>query len=319
MLVYKSGDEKIQVPAAMGTPRADQLQGTVYESLIELAGRTCYDSLGRGRNSQEYHKHILEVGHLSVLEHANLCFEAPEYWAEFILGRPGVYITGRENTTYIRFVANFRAIYEWDEWSAWTGSCGGRDHSGLIQSAVAPYSRLIFGQPKYPVAWSEACALKIVEPRTDDERWVTMYLTGSRGFSHELVRHGDFTAISQRSTRYVNENNGAYCYHPLLKELMLKDRALAEEIENVQHREKLVYQQIFEALKEAHGVKQARGAARGVLANALQTEVIFSASVAQWRRMIAMRASEAADGEIREVFLKVKDIIHSLYGETQND
>jgi thymidylate synthase ThyX len=50
--------------------------------------------------------------------------------------------------------------------------------------------------------------------------------------------------------------------------------------------------------------KQARGAARGFLGNALGTELIFSASVAQWRRIIQQRACEAADGEIRDLILK---------------
>jgi thymidylate synthase ThyX len=51
--------------------------------------------------------------------------------------------------------------------------------------------------------------------------------------------------------------------------------------------------------------KQARGAARGYLGNALSTELIFSASVAQWKRMLRMRCSAHADGEIRAVFVEV--------------
>ena len=42
----------------------DQLKGTPGEQLCELAGRCCYDSLGQGRSSADYWKHILQVRHL---------------------------------------------------------------------------------------------------------------------------------------------------------------------------------------------------------------------------------------------------------------
>jgi thymidylate synthase ThyX len=62
------------------------------------------------------------------------------------------------------------------------------------------------------------------------------------------------------------------------------------------------YEDIVDELTPVVGRKQARGAARGFLGNALSTELIFSASVAQWRRMIAQRDNEAADAEIRDLF-----------------
>jgi thymidylate synthase ThyX len=55
--------------------------------------------------------------------------------------------------------------------------------------------------------------------------------------------------------------------------------------------------------------KQARGAARGYLGNALFTELIFSASVAQWRRILAQRLNAAADAEIREMAADVLPIL----------
>lgn len=39
------------------------------ELVSEFGGRICYMSFGKGRPSKEYHEHILEVGHGSVLEH----------------------------------------------------------------------------------------------------------------------------------------------------------------------------------------------------------------------------------------------------------
>lgn len=41
------------------------------EYLIEMAGRTCYMSFGKGRTHKEHLQHLVQVGHGSVLEHAN--------------------------------------------------------------------------------------------------------------------------------------------------------------------------------------------------------------------------------------------------------
>ncbi len=54
--------------------RKDQDQGTDMERLTEAAGRECYDSYGIGRSSEGFHKHIVEVGHGSVLRHVNWTF-----------------------------------------------------------------------------------------------------------------------------------------------------------------------------------------------------------------------------------------------------
>jgi thymidylate synthase (FAD) len=48
--------------------------GSDLARLVETAGRTCYDSFGRGRGSETYHQHILDVGHGSVLAHASISF-----------------------------------------------------------------------------------------------------------------------------------------------------------------------------------------------------------------------------------------------------
>lgn len=44
------------------------------DALPEFAGRVCYMSFDSGRPTAEYLKHILEVGHGSVLEHSNVTF-----------------------------------------------------------------------------------------------------------------------------------------------------------------------------------------------------------------------------------------------------
>ena len=64
MLVWDG--KNFHVPEALGKPRSDQLNSTNLDNLVELAGKCCYDSLGTGRNSQDYHKHITKIEHTSV-------------------------------------------------------------------------------------------------------------------------------------------------------------------------------------------------------------------------------------------------------------
>ncbi len=193
-----------------------QDQGADADRLIECAGRNCYDSYGVGRPSSEYHKHIEEVDHGSVQEHATLTF--------FI-------------------------------------------------SAV------------------------------------------SRGLTHELVRHRVGVAISQRSTRYVDENESPYVHHPLVEAYIAEANGVPRD--EIEHRlniltsvmgDRAAYVSIRDTLEPwliAKGVdkftarKQARGAARGYLGNALQTEMVWTVNVRAFKGILKQRANAAADAEIR--------------------
>lgn len=203
----------IGLPTALGTPRSDQLQGPDAQRIIEVAGRTCYDSFGKGRDSDEYAAHILEVNHGSVLEHA---------FFNFFLTRV------------------------------------------------------------------------------------------SRGLTHELVRHRVGLAISQRSTRYVDEDQTEWMLHPLFRDYIecTGDASLFDEWEGSIHIARDVYRNMTSKLERFaldRGVdkltarKQARGAARGILGNALMTEMVWSANVRMLRTVIDQRANPAADAEIREL------------------
>jgi thymidylate synthase (FAD) len=203
--------------------KAGQDQGSDLARLIECAGRECYDSYGKGRTSEAFHEHILDVAHGSVTEHA---------------------------------VINFRV------WNV------------------------------------------------------------SRGLTHELVRHRAGVAISQRSTRYVNEAESPWIWHPLIYDAIAwgktEDRGhewVANEVEallgKLEDRARLAYISAAELVQDylaSRGVsgtdrlKQARGAARGALGNALATSLIWTANVRALRGCIEQRAAAAADGEIRQEF-----------------
>lgn len=207
-----------------------QDQGTTGERLIECAGRACYDSYGVGRCSSEYHKHIMEVDHGSVTEHA---------WLTFFLGNL------------------------------------------------------------------------------------------SRGLTHELVRHRVGVAISQRSTRYVDENESPWVWHPLIAAYVEQtgdrvyrapngeptDLSVVQRIGHVQSTAQREYKRLVPVLQtwlEGKGIdkftarKQARGAARGLLGNALLTEMVWSCNVRTLRgAILKQRANAAADAEIRAAAVRL--------------
>lgn len=337
--IYDNLTGKLEVPEPLGQPRADQLQGAVLDQLCELAGRTCYDSLGRGRSSADYHHHLVEVNHGSVWEHGVLTFElstgnqleALESYAE-LLARPGVHLTRFwEDLSYlstpIRFTANLRAIREWQRYSLEINR-----HPGSCRNRVK-----YFSEPIVALARSQAPAvlqglegeliptrqpqIQLVSPASAREIYVSLFFTNvSRNFSHELVRHKFQTAISQRSTRYVDESETPWMWHPLFSEYFdwLKDpddvwlKDIQNNAQNAYRHYVVELENYLTTVKKVDRLtarKQARGAARGVLGGALMTELVFTASVAQWQEMLRQRHNPAADDEMRETFAEVKDVL----------
>ncbi|WP_204034516.1 FAD-dependent thymidylate synthase [Micromonospora qiuiae] len=134
---------------------------------------------------------------------------------------------------------------------------------------------------------------------------VSFYFTGvSRSFTHELIRHRHFS-YSQLSQRYVPERDAA----------MVEPRVIAEDPELhkrfVEAAEASVraYNELLEGLERRFADepnptlrrKQARQAARAVLPNATETRIVVTGNYRAWRHFIAMRATEQADVEIREL------------------
>jgi hypothetical protein len=328
----------LHVPPEMGTPRGDQLQGSPLDQLTELSGRVCYDSLGIGRNSQEYHAHIREVGHGSVQEHGNLTLESEplrlvgiEAAALVFLNCPGLFVRIVHNPVSgryrFRLTTNIRAAREWQRWHQEipipSTRVLARFYGDSIQRAFAEKAPLAMGLETLPEA--NDCPLNVVVPETDDEVWYSCYFGDvSRGFSHELVRHKYRTAASQRSSRFCDESESPWDWHPLLGRRGPLDArpgdlaSLWKILGDAQQFCRQAYHSVMELLQPAlrnmgadklTALKQARGAARGVLGNALETQLIFSASLSEWKWMMTLRASRFADAEIRLAFCMVYNIL----------
>ena len=357
LLVWDGGKD-ITIPEHMGVARVDQMLGTPAEQLTELAGRICYDSLGseKSRGSKDYHGHIQEVGHLSVCEHFNftisLDYVELDTLFSVLINRPGIFFTTVQPRVGAAITLNLRTILEWDSWTKQLAKSYGSSPTGAyVTSAnylgdVVRYwgnqlAPQIIKAPNADVLRSLTGSSRLVQPRDRSQMWVSLYMGGSRGFSHEQVRHGDFTAISQRSTRYCDESESRWITHPLITRYVnyaqsslnhFDEDALADirnQCNDSLATARVTYQKWVEILtafltgqgvSAANARKQSRGAARGYLGNALYTDMIFSANVTQWRRMLLARGNGAADAEIRIMYNRALPVLkQSRYGKEFSD
>jgi thymidylate synthase (FAD) len=148
---------------------------------------------------------------------------------------------------------------------------------------------------------------------------VTFYFTGiSRSFTHELIRHRHFS-YSQLSQRYVPERDAAM----VEPEVIADDPDLHQSFVEATEASVRAYNQLLEGLEKkfanvGSGVlrrKQARQAARSVLPNATETRIVVTGNYRAWRHFIAMRATEHADVEIRELAV---ECLRQLQGVASN-
>jgi len=127
----------------------------------------------------------------------------------------------------------------------------------------------------------------------------TFSIRGSRAMTHELVRHR-LASYSQRSQRYVRENEESYVLPP---EVTAADGAGE------------TYRSAMSAAWEAYRELQKQGLkpeiARYVLPNACYTEIICTWNFRELRHIIALRSTARALPEIREVAKKLRDIMKS--------
>ncbi|GGJ77215.1 flavin-dependent thymidylate synthase [Pilimelia anulata] len=137
---------------------------------------------------------------------------------------------------------------------------------------------------------------------------VSFYFTGvSRSFTHELIRHRHFS-YSQLSQRYVPERDAAM----VEPDVIAADPELHEKFVAATEASVAAYTELLEGLERKFADvgnatlrrKQARQAARAILPNATETRIVVTGNYRAWRHFIAMRATEHADVEIRELAIE---------------
>ena len=148
---------------------------------------------------------------------------------------------------------------------------------------------------------------------------VSFYFTGvSRSFTHELIRHRHFS-YSQLSQRYVPERDAAMVEPAVIAD----DPELHKRFVEAAEASVRAYTELLEGLEQRFTDepnatlrrKRARQAARAVLPNATETRIVVTGNYRAWRHFIAMRATEHADVEIRELAV---ECLRQLQGVAPN-
>lgn len=144
---------------------------------------------------------------------------------------------------------------------------------------------------------------------------VTFYIEGvSRSLTHELVRHRHLS-YSQLSQRYVDESDTEFVEPPLIRQHHvdgLFDSAMADARANYSGLVKTLTDRFPDKTS-----KEIRQAARAVLPNATETKIVVTGNYRAWRHFVSLRATEAADVEIRalavEILRQLKEIAPNVF------
>lgn len=141
----------------------------------------------------------------------------------------------------------------------------------------------------------------------------------SRGFTHEMVRHRAGFAYSQESTHYIDysDPNNLRLY---IDERAADIRFLADSIQSLEKEVVKQYGLVFETAKaEGHSKKECCSIARNLLPIGIEAKLAFTGNVRALRHFITMRGTLHNVAEIRNIAIKVYDILkdrcpNSMYG-----
>jgi len=131
-----------------------------------------------------------------------------------------------------------------------------------------------------------------------EHAFATFEISGvSRVFTHQLVRHR-LCSFTQRSQRYVDERDMNYIIPDSIKDIPEASS---------------VYSRFMEEARKAYGELKGMGIrkedARFVLPNAVESQIVVTANLREWRHIIELRCSRQAQWEIRKVTMEILSIL----------
>jgi thymidylate synthase (FAD) len=138
----------------------------------------------------------------------------------------------------------------------------------------------------------------------------------SRSLTHELVRHR-LASYSQLSQRYVDSSDVKFIVPPSLQELENTKPEIIEKWKQFCLQSRSFYEELTSELAELYKDvedktekrKLARQAARSVLPNCTETKIYMTMNTRSLRHFLSLRASAAADREIRLLAVKIYKIM----------
>ena len=140
----------------------------------------------------------------------------------------------------------------------------------------------------------------------------TFYIQGiSRACSHQLVRHR-LSSVSQRSQRYVSEDNFSYVIPPKLEGKSVCHDGLQTSATEFFKETMRIIGERYRILQEAlGGAKESSNEdARYVLPNACTTDLMLSMNIRSLLHLFQERQCSRAQWEIRELANKMLELVY---------
>jgi len=119
----------------------------------------------------------------------------------------------------------------------------------------------------------------------------------SRAFTHQLVRHR-LCSYTQQSQRYVDESNFNYVEPKSIRNDSKAHSVFTEFMGNAKN----AYSEL-----QKLGIKNED--ARFVLPNAVETQIVVTANLREWRHIIELRGEPGAQWEIRRAAIGILKIL----------
>jgi len=295
----------------------DELDHQSLPVRIEYCGRICYKSENRIDNGSAipFVKKMAENGHNSVLEMGVVTLiitcATPDAIQEFYFLQPKFLQIDRLETCKLLITGSIRAFREMLLFHPENG----------ISQAIADFlsSRHPYFFETLPLKPSGIAAgtiivnkvpLQEVEqlslPMRVKHRYLAVKFIVNRAVTHELVRHRPCTFLqeSQRYCRYSADKFGN-------EVTFIKPVFFAEDSDEFD-----VWKQSMEAMEAQYFRLLATSspqAARTVLPNSCKTEIIVYANLLEWRHILTLRTSPAAEPSMREVMIPLAQELHHRY------
>ena len=285
---------------------------------IERCGRICYKSEDRitQGSAEKFCASLIQRGHTSVLEHANLIFRMNHIAYCWWMHRLNL----MSENGFKHFLRNSHA-YNGPHFDSFIISGNVRAWRDVIQYINQHYhcgwpSDIVKNFTAYGVLFSDllseqnivndesyqyADSMTIVDPDhlPENEKLIhgtkTICFICDRGISHELVRHRT-ASFSQESTRYCNYSMGQFGGEiTVVKPLFFDESGPVYRIwkKNCTLSETMY----FDLLDEGCSPQEARS----VLPNSLKTEVVMTDTYAHWHHFLELRTPKAAHPQMREI------------------
>ena len=254
---------------------------------IEQCGRLCYKSESRinGTSARPFVKRLIKNGHLAMVEHSNfvICMPLPNagLWPVIII--KSKYLNMHRSTSHTFIGGSL---------TAWYQACINDLDNSVFIPFIRQYGSLFGIDHNYPEVGDIWRACEFEEIPKELHRHSVKFIC-DRGVSHELVRHRP-CSFAQESTRYVNyggkdiefiEPEGFDGWSIRAKDIFAS--CCTDAMENYRQ---LIYNQNLKPQQ-----------ARAVLPNALKTEIIVTADVAEWKHIKSLRTVAAAHPDMRRV------------------